>query len=42
MSKLSRKAKAKKKLEESNGKKIMLYLFIGLLIIALIVGIFVM
>jgi len=36
MSKLSRKTKIKKQLEEATGKKVMLYVFIGLLVFAIL------
>jgi hypothetical protein len=38
MSKLSRKTKIKQKVEEASGKKVMLYVFIGLIIVAVLVG----
>lgn len=41
MSKLGRKARVKEKQEEENGKKVILYLAIGLLIAAIVIGIFV-
>ncbi|MEZ5009720.1 MAG: hypothetical protein R2753_16350 [Chitinophagales bacterium] len=41
MSKLGRKARVKQKLEEQNGKKVLLYLAIGLLVAAVVIGIFV-
>ncbi len=42
MSKLGRKARVKQKLEEENGKKVLIYLAVGLLAAAIIIGILVM
>jgi hypothetical protein len=38
MSKLSRKAKVKQSIEADKGKKVLLYLTIGLIILAVIIG----
>ena len=39
MSKLSRKAKVKQKQEEENGKKVLIYLGVGLAVLAIILGV---
>lgn len=42
MSKLSRKAKVKQHKEEENGKKVLIYLSVGLILAAIVIGILVM